>query len=93
MHVEGVDFGQEERRRFGAASPFFVSLDGEEEEGRRESQRKARPLGSCYIFVCTSFFRETWLAAGETCRWEIAEFRDFRRDFTRLTSACGRGSE
>ena len=33
MHVEVGDFGQEEeRRRVGAASPFFVSLGGEEAE-------------------------------------------------------------
>lgn len=39
MHADGNDFGQEERRRFGAASPFFVSLGGER-EGKKGMQDK-----------------------------------------------------
>jgi len=53
MNVEVGDFGQEERRRHGAASPFFVSLGGEgqERKGMQDKGTASQATLSCCLHI------------------------------------------
>jgi hypothetical protein len=59
---------------------------------RRESQIKANPREGCYLFVCTSFFRETRPLTRETRTAGMAEICRSCVQFARFASGV-RGNE
>jgi len=66
VHAEVADFGQEERRRVGAASPFFVSLGGEEEwkKGMQDKGIASQARLSCCLHIF--FLRDRVSHEGDT---------------------------
>ena len=66
MPGEVEDFGEEERRRFGAASPFFVSLGGEKgtKKGMQDKGTASHARLSCCLHIF--FLRDRVSQEGDT---------------------------